>query len=562
MSNLNLNTSTSVVSPPVRRVLLRFWNALFTPRERETVLLVVVGFLATVHNASMWKHASATLGLEGLRAVVGMFAVGVALITILTLVLGLLTPGRLFRPMLSMLLVVASICSFYMDAYGTIFDRGMIASVLETNPGEAMDLVTLGITTWVLLTGVLPAVWVLRVPLRERRVVPGVLRRSLLLVSVVLLLLAVVLPQYRTMSFWGRQHRDVRMLVNPTFPMYSLYAEIKSRFSAGAGKTVVAVLGMDAKAAYTAPAHLPLRVIFIVGETLRADHLQINGYSRETTPQLSGRDDLLTFTNVTSCATYTAASVPCMFSRMSEANFKRKEARAQENVLDVLQHAGVAVRWIENNDKCHGVCSRVPTITIDHDEHGAHCKPPACLDATLMPYLPDQAPQHDELLVLHSVGSHGPAYFHRYPESMRVFSPDCRREDVQNCTQQEVINAYDNTVRYFDNFLNAVIRHEEATGANSIIVYVSDHGESLGENGAYLHGLPNMLAPAAQRHVPMLLWESPTARREHTFGADCLQKHTDEPLSHDNVFDTLLGLFSVQTKVYNADLDITRPCRT
>ncbi len=558
-----LHKEITATSPDAATVASRHRLAqwLWQPRERETVLLTVVAYLAIVHNLSLWQHASATLGLEGVRALFGLVAVGMALVTILTVVLGLLTPGRLFRPVLALLIVAASLCSFYMDAYGTVFDRGMIASVLETNPGEAVDLMTPGVVSWVLISGIVPALWVLRVPLKQRRILRGALQRTGLIAMLVLLLLAVVLPQYRTLSFWGRQHRDVRMLVNPTFPLYALYRETKSRFGEGAGQTAVALLGMDARAAYAGAVHQPLRVIFVVGETVRADHLQLNGYTRPTTPMLAARADLLSFVNVTSCATYTAASVPCMFSRLNADHFQRKEARAQENVLDVLQHAGIEVSWVENNDKCHGVCSRVPSVTIAQDANGAHCKPPACLDTSLIAYLPDAPPRHDELLVLHTVGSHGPAYFHRYPDSMRYFTPDCRREDVQNCTQQEVVNAYDNTVRYLDQFLNTVIEHEAATGANSIVLYVSDHGESLGENGTYLHGLPNVLAPEAQRHVPMLVWTSPAEQETGFLSHGCLQQHMADPLSHDNIFDTLLGLFSIQSDVYEAGQDFTWPCR-
>jgi lipid A ethanolaminephosphotransferase len=177
----------------------------------------------------------------------------------------------------------------------------------------------------------------------------------------------------------------------------------------------------------------------------------------------------------------------------------------------------------------------------------------------LQAYL-DGHPSGDILIVLHQMGSHGPAYHKRYPPAFRTFAPTCESSQLDACTEAEIGNTYDNTIRYTDHFLAEVIELLRANDARfeTAMVYLSDHGESLGEAGLYLHGLPYLIAPDTQTHVPLILWFGSNNR---DVDVDAVRQLRDLPLSHDNLFHTLLGLFEVGTEIYDADKDILQQAR-
>jgi lipid A ethanolaminephosphotransferase len=163
----------------------------------------------------------------------------------------------------------------------------------------------------------------------------------------------------------------------------------------------------------------------------------------------------------------------------------------------------------------------------------------------------------DVLLVMHSMGSHGPAYYRRYPDEFARFKPFCQSKAPQDCPIEEIVNAYDDTIFYTDHVLASLIDKLDARKDNSFLFYASDHGESLGENGVYLHGLPRMVAPAAQNEIPMLAWLSPGLVRSRAWAALPSQvTQVDLPLTHDAISATLLGLFQVHSSAYEANLDL------
>ncbi|HSC74618.1 MAG TPA: sulfatase-like hydrolase/transferase, partial [Pseudomonadales bacterium] len=306
-------------------------------------------------------------------------------------------------------------------------------------------------------------------------------------------------------------------------------------------------------------------VIFVVGETARADHFSLNGYGRDTNPELQ-KQDILNYTDVHSCGTSTAVSVPCMFSKFGRGDYSDKKGKTHEDVLDMLQRAGIKVFWRDNNSDCKGTCLRIPNDDVAKRKNSPFCNDIRCLDEVMLEdlqayvdSLPDNA-----LIVLHSDGSHGPEYFDRYPEAFERFKPACKTNQLGSCTQEEVINVYDNTILYTDHFLSQVIEFLKRNNAqrDTAMIYVSDHGESLGENGLYLHAAPYAVAPEAQTHVPMVAWFSPDAFAHWGIDQNCLKQKQKDSLSHDNVFHTLLGLFEVQSKEYKPALDMFNSCRS
>jgi lipid A ethanolaminephosphotransferase len=231
----------------------------------------------------------------------------------------------------------------------------------------------------------------------------------------------------------------------------------------------------------------------------------------------------------------------------------------------VLQHAGITVRWRDNNSGCKDVCDRVPHDDLSKMRLAGLCRSDECYDGILLhglqAYLDKQ--DRDTVVVLHMKGSHGPAYFKRYPSAFEFFTPACDNIQLDRCSRQEIVNAYDNTLRYTDHVLSQTIDllRANAQRFDTAMLYVSDHGESLGENGLYLHGLPYALAPREQIHVPMLLWLSDGLRERLGINAACLRAQQHAPLSHDYVFHSILGLSNVQTAIYRPKLDLFAPCR-
>ena len=306
--------------------------------------------------------------------------------------------------------------------------------------------------------------------------------------------------------------------------------------------------------------------VLVLGETARAQSFSLNGYNKPTN-QYTEKKGVVSFSNMHSCGTATAVSVPCMFSRLNKENYDKRTAIAQQNALDLIHLAGADVLWISNNNgSCKGVCTRVKSQKIATDKANPLCDGEYCYDEALLHPLKtklNNITHENTLIVLHMIGSHGPTYFKRYPQNKRLIAADCQRSDIQNCTQQQLINTYDNTIAYTDYVLSQVIEQLQQLANKKDIetsfLYISDHGESLGENGVYLHGLPYAFAPKQQTHVPMLFW---TDQRQTDFDLTCLNDSANAAMTHDNFFDTLLSVMSVRTKAYNMHQDPFIHCKS
>lgn len=258
-----------------------------------------------------------------------------------------------------------------------------------------------------------------------------------------------------------------------------------------------------------------------------------------------------------------------MFAPVGRRDYDESRIRGQQSLLHVLARAGVAVDWRDNQSGCKGVCDTLPAKTLDASSGGALCDGDRCLDEALTQDLAQRLKdaKGTQLWVLHMLGNHGPSYFRRYPPAFARFLPECRDDDLRKCSPQETVNAYDNALLYTDHVLAGAIRSLEAASADvdSALVYVSDHGESLGEHGLFLHGLPYVMAPDVQKRVPMVWWNSAGFERAAGLAEGCLAPSlvglARQPLAHDHLFHTLLGALDVRTALHEPRLDLTQPCR-
>jgi lipid A ethanolaminephosphotransferase len=210
------------------------------------------------------------------------------------------------------------------------------------------------------------------------------------------------------------------------------------------------------------------------------------------------------------------------------------------------------------------VCDGLELERLDSSKDAALCNGERCLDEILLKDIESdlQKNPRDTVIVLHQLGNHGPAYFQRYPAAYRRFTPACETSDLGKCTREEIVNSYDNALLYTDHFLAETLRRLQAqTTHDAAMIYVSDHGESLGEKGIYLHGLPYAIAPKEQTEVPMVMWLSPAFASSTGVDAQCLRQHASQPVSHDYLFHSILGFMRVKTSVYAPALDIAANCR-
>ncbi|RZA24393.1 MAG: DUF1705 domain-containing protein, partial [Proteobacteria bacterium] len=359
-----------------------------------------------------------------------------------------------------------------------------------------------------------------------------------------------------------RNHREVRYLVTPANYLVSLATVLRA--SPPGPRAALLAVGLDARQTPRQAGTRPRLLVLVVGETARAQNWGLNGYPRQTTPELAQVDGLVNFSDVTACGSSTEVSLPCMFSPFGRRDYNEKKIRSHQSLLHVLDHAGIPVLWRDNQSGCKGVCEGLPLQRLDDSKDAGLCNGKRCLDEILINGLAGQlSPSRgDQVVVLHQLGNHGPNYFERYPPRFRRFTPVCENPDLGQCERAGIVNAYDNALSYTDHFLAATIGLLKSQhGYDTAMIYVSDHGESLGEKGLYLHGVPYAIAPREQIHVPMVMWFSADFARDARLDTDCLRRKASQPASHDNLFSSVLGLMQVRTQVYQQDQDLFARCR-
>ncbi|RQM75345.1 MCR-3 family phosphoethanolamine--lipid A transferase [Aeromonas jandaei] len=470
----------------------------------------------------------------------------------------------LMKPFFAFLFVTGSIASYTMMKYRVLFDGDMIQNIFETNQSEAFAYVNAPIIVWVLLTGLLPAALIFFVKIEYASTwYKGIAQRLLSMFFSLVIVGIIAALYYQDYASIGRNNQTLNREIVPANFMYSTSKYLYRRYMAEPIPFVT--LGDDATR--VTKKDKPTLMFLVVGETARGKNFSMNGYEKDTNPFTSKSGGVISFNDVRSCGTATAVSVPCMFSNMGRKEFDDNRARNSEGLLDVLQKTGISIFWKENDGGCKGVCDRVPNIEIEPKDHPKFCDKNTCYDEVVLQDLDSEIAQMkgDKLVGFHLIGSHGPTYYKRYPDAHRQFTPDCPRSDIENCTDEELTNTYDNTIRYTDFVIAEMIAKLKTyeDKYNTALLYVSDHGESLGAMGLYLHGTPYKFAPDDQTRVPMQVWMSPGFTKEKGVDMACLQqKAADTRYSHDNLFSSVLGIWDVKTSVYEKGLDIFSQCRT
>lgn len=521
--------------------------------------------LVLLYNLATWHALVGLTQLQGIKAGAFYLSFGLFLWAAITLLLTPFSFRATLKPALSLVALCSAAAAYFMNTYGISIDTTMMQNVLETNPGEAKALLSGKLFLYLGLLGALPTALIWLVPVTYRRVLPGLVNKLLVCIGCVLVIVASVGPFYSTYAPIFRDEDKLTHFINPTNYLYAIGKLTKQTLAI---KETVTVQTVGADSVLSAQARQRPKkslMIFVVGETARADHFSLNGYARDTNPELK-QQDILNFTQVASCGTSTAVSVPCMFSKFPRTEYSDKKGKTYEGLLDMLQRAGLKVLWLDNNSDCKGACLRVPHSDIPKNQPSPFCDGQNCLDESLLVGLQDyiDSLQDNAIIVLHSDGSHGPEYYERYPQSLERFTPVCHTNQLGSCTSDELKNVYDNTILYTDHFLAQTIEllKRNQDKVDTSMIYVSDHGESLGENGIYLHAAPYAIAPTAQTHVPMVMWFGHSTLQDASIDRNCLlAKQNQADLSHDYLFHSVLGLLGVNSTEYQPALDIFHSCR-
>ncbi|MDM1246372.1 phosphoethanolamine--lipid A transferase [Acinetobacter sp. R933-2] len=539
--------------------------------KKRTVSLTVFSLLMAVWlgvclNFAFYQQIHRLTPYQGFKSYVFLAATACILVALYNLILQIFAWKWTQKVITIVLLFVGGFSAYFVNSLGVVISPDQVQNMMQTDPAEVRDLISLRFILWVFAFVVLPIAFVLWIQIGTESWSKVILKKVASAFASIAVIGCFLFIYYVDFAAIFREHRDLKGMISPQ----NVFAATSSYFHKRAPKQNLPLIhyGEDAHLVEdTSTQRHPKLMVLVVGETARAESFSLNGYAKNTNPNLSKQTGILNYSQVSSCGTATAVSVPCMFSGMPRKEYDEQLASHREGMLDIAQRAGYKVTWIDNNSGCKGTCNRVEQYKIPENLKQKWCKDEECLDGILVDSLKqylseiakdDKTPR---LIVLHQMGSHGPAYYKRASAQYQKFKPTCDTNAIQGCTREELLNSYDNTIVYTDDVLNQVIELlKTQTQYRTGFWYLSDHGESTGEHGMYLHGAPYAIAPTQQTHVPMILWFSDDWKKSHAQQIECLAAQKNKSLSQDNLFPSVLSLLDVKTQVINQKNNMLSQC--
>jgi len=519
--------------------------------------------MALIYNVPLWTRLSQVIGelsVSSMFVYVGFF---VLVVSISYLVMSLASLAPYPRILISGIFLCSSASAYYISQYGIYIDAEMIVNVFATDKNEMMDLLSYKFIAYIFVLGIGPSIVIFYMRIDLENTMRGLVKKILFPIIGLMLAVAIIFPSMQTFASVMRNNKEIRYLLVPGNFVYGSMKVLADAVEGSSSGGEITIIGADAVLgpAWGVTSSIkpkPVLMVLVVGETARAQNFSLSGYHRDTNKHLK-KKNIIYYSDVDSCGTSTAVSLPCMFSSLSRQDFSRGDASSRENLLDVLDKLPLNLAWVDNNSGCKGVCENIDFSHVVSG--GKFCDGDNCYDEALLGAL-DSPLLTDKIIVLHQSGSHGPAYYKRSPEGSKAYLPECRTNQLQDCTREEIVNAYDNSIAYTDLFVSKLIDRLQVLSSDfdTAMIYVSDHGESLGESGMYLHGAPYFMAPDEQTKVPMLMWLGDSYASRFGIDRDCLAAKSGSTYSHDNVFSSVLGMLDIQTSVRNESLNILGPC--
>lgn len=517
-----------------------------------SIIFLSALFIALFDNLPFFHNVMQVYPFNGANALF-LLSLGTILVLFTTLLIVIVSFKYTLKPVLILFFISAAFLNYFMQTYHVVIDSEMIRNSLQTDMHETKDLLSLQLLGYFFFLGVLPSFLVYRVKIEYPTFVQNLWFKLKSILVLCVLIVAIVFSLSKFYTSFFREHKTLRYYTNPVYFIYSLGKYISQEFAV---KPTFKPIGLDAHILPEAKRKL---VIMVVGEATREDKLSLNGYSKQTNPLLA-KEDLISLRNVYSCGTSTAYSVPCMFSVYNRSDYTYDKAMYTSNALDVLNNTKqIALLWRDNNSDSKGVALRIPYQDYKSSKNNPICDD-ECRDIGMLVGLDDFIAKNagkDIFIVLHQMGSHGPAYYKRYTKDFDKFNPTCKTNQLEKCSVDEINNAYDNTIVYTDYFLYKTIEFLKGYESKfeTAMIYMSDHGESLGEKGIYLHGMPYLIAPEEQKHIGTIVWVGDENLKKQ-IDYEGLKKASNKEYSQDYLFHSILGIMGVQTKVYNPKLDL------
>ena len=480
----------------------------------------------------------------------------ICVFAILNIITSILFIRNLTKPLAITFCLLNTSAFYFMNAYGIVIDKIMLLNVLQTDIYEVSDMLNLKMILYLLVLFVFPSYIIYKthivyIPKKQE------IYFRLLMSSIYLLICGSIIGiGLLDNSQMLRQRKYLKNSLVPANYIGAIISVIKIKT-----KYIGIKLKKISDGAKMLPAPMESKknlIVVVIGESARDANFSLSGYKRRTNEPLEKyQNELIYFNNFYSCGTATAISVPCIFSPYPRVKFKPESEKYTENVLDIIDHAGYKLLWRENNTDCKDNCNRI--------EQERFCHVKECPDEILLKDFISKIKSTNQptLIVLHQRGSHGPLYAQRYPKKFEIYTPVCKQKFLQNCTREEIVNAYDNTIYYTSYMLAQTIEKLKKLSDEYDIAlfFTSDHGQSLGENNIYMHSAPYDTAPDEQKHIPTLFWFSANYIKSNNLDMECIRRISKQRFSHDNVFHTLLGLSRVTSPFYNSRLDILAACR-
>ncbi|KXZ73769.1 Phosphoethanolamine transferase EptA [Acinetobacter venetianus] len=534
------------------------------PISLLTFNLLLAIWLGVFLNIAFYEKLQSLTPYTGIKAGLFVAASVLVVVALYNFIFQLFNWKWTAKPIAIALVFIGGFASYAVSTLGVLITSDQVQNLMQTDMAEARDTWSWHLVVWTLGMTVLPIIAILMVKLKSEPIVGQLLKKVIASVVSLAMVGGLLFVFYVDFAAIFRENRDLKGMISPQ----NMIASFASYYKKKAPKENLPLVtyGEDATMQKTDASKLPKLMVLVVGETARAENFSLNGYSKNTNPKLS-KQDIINFSKVSSCGTATAVSVPCMFSGMPREDYDESLANHREGLLDIAKRAGYQVTWIDNNSGCKGTCDRVEQFKIPEPIQKKWCKDEECFDDILIDSLKAYLatiPKDDtrpHLVVLHQMGSHGPAYYKRVPPQYKVFKPTCDTNAIQGCSRDELLNSYDNTLLYTDYVLDSLIETlKTATQYETGLWYLSDHGESTGESGMYLHGAPYAIAPSQQTHVPMLMWFSDAWKQQAQKQMSCLSQQRQKELSQDNLFPTMLSLLDVKTKVIDPKNDMLATC--
>ncbi len=457
------------------------------------------------------------------------------------------------------LLIISSFTNYMMLEFGVHINRNMIRSVFLTDLREASELLSMSVLINILIWGVIPAILICATKIEFDNFKTECYKRGrLIIASLLTMLIYLVLFAGQLIPF-GRNHSEIKSQYNTLNYVFNTIMHIRKTF-----KTPKNFLILDENPISKISKDKIHVFTLVIGETARSQNFSLYGYEKETNPLLKNEGNLLVIPNATSCGTDTAYSVPCMFSHKGRSEINTDNAKYEENLLDILKKAGFDVIWVDNDMGCKNICNRIQLYDVVNIGNNEKCFGDYCQDDAVLDHFKSLLNKitQNTVIVLHTMGSHGPAYFKRYSKEFEKFKPTCDTVNIQDCTREELVNSYDNTILYTDHIISTAINYLKSYKQfETSLIYISDHGESLAENGLYLHGVPYTIAPKEQTSIPFFMWFSENSLKNSNIDFECLKNKNWQNISHDNFFHSVMGLTETESKLYDKNLDMLLDCR-